>query len=152
GQHPACAVSRRRRGATGGFMARTPFLVFVVAALTILSVFVAVAWSSSEGRDVDYAKATRSRWLFFLSLGVVLLIFFVLTIPQLPYPVEAYTPDRVVHAVGKQYAWSLTEGAGPTLASWDQDFSPSVSVPARTTVEFRVTTLDVNHGFSLYAP
>jgi cytochrome c oxidase subunit 2 len=46
----------------------------------------------------------------------------------------------------------LTEGAGPTLASWDRDFSPTVTVPAGTPIEFRVTTLDVNHGLSLYAP
>jgi cytochrome c oxidase subunit 2 len=133
-------------------MAGTPFAVFIAAALTIISVFAAVARSSRERRDVDYAKATRARWLFFLSLGVILLIFFGLTITHLPYPVEARTPDRVVHAVGKQYAWSLTDGAGPTLATWDRDFSPSVTVPPHTTVEFRVTTLDVNHGFSLYAP
>ena len=87
-----------------------------------------------------------------MSLGVILLTFLVLTLPRLPYPVEARTPDRVVHAVGKQYAWSLTEGPGPTLADWDREFSPTVTVPAGTMVEFRVTTLDVNHGFSLYAP
>jgi plastocyanin len=58
----------------------------------------------------------------------------------------------VVHAVGKQYAWSLSEGEGPTLATWDQTYSPAVTVPAGTQVEFRVTTLDVNHGFSLYGP
>jgi cytochrome c oxidase subunit 2 len=133
-------------------MAGTPFAVFIAAALTITGVFAAVARSSRERRDVDYAKATRARWLFFLSLGVILLIFFGLTITHLPYPVEAQTPDRVVHAVGKQYAWSLTDGAGPTLATWDRDFSPSVTVPPHATVEFRVTTLDVNHGFSLYAP
>ena len=131
-------------------MTGTPFAVFVASALLILGVFAAVARSASA--TVDYARATRLRLLFLLSLGVILLTFFLLTIPGLPYPVEASTPDRVVHAVGKQYAWSLTEGTGPTLDSWDREFSPSVTVPPRTMVEFRVTTLDVNHGFSLYAP
>jgi cytochrome c oxidase subunit II len=128
----------------------TPFAVFAAAAIIILGVFAAVARGAST--KVDYAKANRLRLLFFASLGAILLTFLVLTLPGLPYPVEASTPDRVVHAVGKQYAWSLTEGPGPTAAAWDRDFSPLVSVPARTTVEFRVTTLDVNHGFSLYAP
>jgi cytochrome c oxidase subunit 2 len=131
-------------------MSGTPFAVFVAAALVILGAFAAVARSANG--TVDYAKATRLRLLFFLSLGAILLIFFVLTIPGLPYPVEARTPDRVVHAVGKQYAWSLTDGPGPTLAAWDREFSPTVTVPPQTMVEFRVTTLDVNHGFSLYAP
>jgi cytochrome c oxidase subunit II len=130
----------------------TPFAVFLVAAIVILAVFAVVARSARESRTTDYARVNRLRLLFFACFAVILLIFLVFTLPQLPYPVEARTPDRVVHAIGKQYAWSLTEGAGPTLASWDRDFSPGVTVPLRATVEFRVTTLDVNHGFSVYAP
>jgi cytochrome c oxidase subunit 2 len=130
----------------------TPFAVFLAASIVILAVFGAVARSTRESRTVDYARVNRLRLLFFVSFAVILLIFLLFTLPQLPYPVEARTPDRVVHAVGKQYAWSLTDGTGPTLASWDRDFSPTVTVPIRATVEFRVTTLDVNHGFSLYAP
>jgi cytochrome c oxidase subunit II len=133
-------------------MTGTPFAVFLAASLVILGAFGAVALSTRKSRTADYARVNRLRFLFFVSLAVILLIFLLFTLPQLPYPVEARTPDRVVHAIGKQYAWSLTEGTGPTLASWDRDFSPTVTVPLRTTVEFRVTTLDVNHGFSLYAP
>jgi cytochrome c oxidase subunit 2 len=126
-----------------------PFAVFVGAAAIIVGVFFAVARSGSGA--VDYAKASRLRLVFFVSLGGILLTFLVLTLPALPYPIDGQTPDRIVNAVGKQYAWSLTEGPGPTLAAWDREFSPLVTVPARTMVEFRVTTLDVNHGFSLYA-
>lgn len=133
-------------------MATAPFAVFVAATLIILAVFVAVARSSRDSRAVDYTRVNRLRLQFFVALSVVLLLFLLLTIRRLPYPVEARTPDRVVNAVGKQYAWSLTDSPGPTLASWDRDFSPTVNVAAGTTVEFRVTTLDVNHGFSLYAP
>ena len=131
-------------------MTGVPFAVFAISALIIAGVFWSVARSTTA--TVDYAKANRLRLLFLVSLGAILATFFVLTVPRLPYPVEARTPDRVVHAVGKQYAWSLTDGAGPTLAAWDRDFSPTVTVSAGTMVEFRVTTLDVNHGFSLYAP
>jgi cytochrome c oxidase subunit II len=141
-------------------MATAPFAVFVAATLIILGVFVAVARSSRDSRTVDYTRVNRLRLQFFVALSVVLLLFLLLTIRRLPYPVEARTPDRVVNAVGKQYAWSLTDSPGPgpggvaapTLATWDRDFSPTVNVAAGTTVEFRVTTLDVNHGFSLYAP
>src|SRR5262249_53364949 len=99
-------------------MTGTPFAVFITAAIVILTVFGAVARSTRESRTIDYAAVNRVRLLFFISLGAVLLIFLFVTLPQLPYPVEARTPDRVVHAVGKQYAWSLTEGTVPTLASW----------------------------------
>jgi cytochrome c oxidase subunit 2 len=133
-------------------MLGTAFALFVAAALIIVGVFWGVARSTREPRSVDYAKATRLRGVFFLSLAAILITFLALTLRQLPYPLEARTPDRIVHAVGKQYAWSLTEGAGPTLANWDQAYSPTIDVPAGTQIEFRVTTLDVNHGFSLYAP
>ena len=131
-------------------MTGTPFAVFVVSAIVILGVFAAVARGGHQA--VDYAKASRLRLLFFVSLGAILLTFLALTLPALPYPIAAQTPSRIVYAVGKQYAWSLTDGPGPTLAAWDREFSPLATVPARTMVEFRVTTLDVNHGFSLYRP
>jgi cytochrome c oxidase subunit 2 len=130
-------------------MASAPFAVFVAATLVILAVFSLVA---RGGRTVDYARANRLRFQFFLALAAVLVLGLLITLRQLPYPVEASAPDRVVNAVGKQYAWSLTDDAGPTLATWDRDVRPLVSVAAGTTIEFRVTTLDVNHGFSLYAP
>jgi len=133
-------------------MATAPFAVFVAATLVILAVFAAVARSARGGRTVDYRRVNRLRLQFFVALAVILLLFLLFTLRRLPYPVEARTPDRIVNAVGKQYAWSLTDGAGPTLASWERDFSPVVKVTVGTTVEFRVTTLDVNHGFSLYGP
>ena len=130
----------------------TPFAVFLVSAVIVVSAFAAVALSTRRERTVEYAKATRVRIVFLVSLAAILVTFLVLTLPHLPYTLDARGPDRIVHAVGKQYAWSLTEQPGPTLATWDRDFSPVATVPARAQVEFRVTTLDVNHGFSLYAP
>jgi cytochrome c oxidase subunit 2 len=133
-------------------MVSTPFGVFVASALIIIGVFAAVALSTRRSASLDYGKANRLRLLAFGVLGAILVIFLVLTLPHLPYAADARTPDHIVHAVGKQYAWSLTEQSGPTLATWDKDFSPTATVPTGAPVEFRVTTLDVNHGFSLYAP
>jgi cytochrome c oxidase subunit 2 len=132
-------------------MATAPFAVFVLSALLIIAVFVMVA-ASDKRRPADYATTSRFRFLFFASLSVILLTFLAVTLRRLPYAAEASAPDRVVHAVGKQYEWSLTETVGPSLETWTRDFSPTVTVPVRTPIEFRVTTLDVNHGFSLYAP
>jgi cytochrome c oxidase subunit II len=130
----------------------TAFGVFLVSSAIILIVFGMVARSTNARQDIIYARPNRLRLLFCVSLGVILLIFLVLTLPDLPYPVEASTPERTVLATGKQYAWSLTEGTAPTLENWDTAFSPSATVPVGSVVEFRVTTLDVNHGFSLYTP
>ena len=131
----------------------TAFTVFLISTAVILVVFgVVVRSTTTVPREVNYASANKLRLLFFVSLGVILLTFLALTLRRLPYPVEASAPERVVLAVGKQYAWSLTEGTTPTLANWETAFSPTVTVPVGAVVEFRVTTLDVNHGFSLYAP
>jgi cytochrome c oxidase subunit 2 len=133
-------------------MGTAPFAVFVVSALLIVGVFAFVAASAGQRAAVDYGRVNRFRLLFFAALSVILLTFLAFTLRRLPYAAEASTANQVVHAVGKQYEWSLTEGVGPSLATWNRDFSPSVTVPAGTPIEFRVTTLDVNHGFSLYAP
>ena len=130
----------------------TAFGVFLISTAIILIVFGIVARSTNVQRDVSYARASRLRLLFFASLSVILLVFLALTLPRLPYPVEASTPERIVLATGKQYAWSLSESTAPTLENWETTYSPSAAVPVGSTVEFRVTTLDVNHGFSLYTP
>lgn len=134
--------------------ANLPLLLFLAVAALIAVVFTAVARSTGEaGFHVDYARANRLRGVFLLSLAVILGIFLILTLPRLPYPVEAASPEQVVNVVGKQYAFSLTAGPGPqSLEAWDRDFSPVAEVRAGTLVEFRVRTLDVNHGFSIYTP
>ena len=130
-----------------------PFLVFLVSAATIAAVFTWVARSTAEPADVDYMRTGRLRRIVFVSLATTLAIVLGLTLPRLPYPIEAEAPEQIVNVVGKQYAFSLTSAPGPaSLEVWDRDFSPDAQVRAGTTVEFRVTTLDVNHGFSIYTP
>src|SRR4029453_13389002 len=129
-----------------------PFGVFVASSILIMVVFGAAAGSTGTSRTPDYARTNRFRLLFLASLTVVLLTFLALTLPRLPYATEARAPDRIVHAVGKQHAWSLTDGTGPSLETWDRDFSPTATGAAATPVGFRVSPLDVNDGFSLYAP
>ena len=114
-----------------------PFAVFITATIVIGGVFTAVALSTRNSRHVDYTKANRLRLLFFASLGMILLIFTVLTLTELPYPVEARAPDRVVHAVGKQYAWSFDRWHRPHarivgthfLADGDRSPGPDDRVP-----------------------
>jgi len=130
-----------------------PFTIFLVSAAVIAAVFAWVARSTAEPADVDYMRTHRLRRIVFVSLATTLAIVLGLTLPRLPYPIEAAAPEQTVNVVGKQYAFSLTSAPGPaSLEAWDRDFSPNAQVRAGTTVEFRVTTLDVNHGFSIYTP
>ncbi len=118
-----------------------------------MAVFLAVARSTRHARDVDPAASSRLRKTFFVSLSAGLAVFLFLSLARMPYPAEGGTVDRVVHVAGKQYAFALTDVPVTSAEAWDQGAAPSaIDVPAGSTVEFRVTTLDVNHGFSLYAP
>lgn len=134
-------------------MTSLAFQIFLGVFAVIVIVFAYVGLSTRHARDVSYASANRLRGLFFVSLSAILLAFLALTLPRMPYPAEAGTPDQIVYVAGKQYAFALGDHAIASLAAWDEGgYSPSVEVPASATVEFRVTSLDVNHGFGIYAP
>jgi cytochrome c oxidase subunit II len=119
-------------------MAVTPFAVFVTSTLIIIAVFGAVAFSAKGGASLEYSRTNRFRLIFLASLSVILVTFLGATLRRLPYAAEARAPERIVHgAVAREL------GSG---------VSPTVTVARGAAVEFRVTTLDVNHGFSLYSP
>lgn len=92
--------------------------------------------------DAARAKSARTArrlqaWLF----GALLVIFAggsYATLRHYPIPPQhgALDAQQVVDVVGHQWSWQIE----PT------------TVEAGRSVEFRVTSADVNHGFALYAP
>ncbi|HET7291467.1 MAG TPA: hypothetical protein VFM88_03485 [Vicinamibacteria bacterium] len=132
---------------------RAILAVFAATSAVIVLVFAYVGLSTRRARDVDHAAAGRLRQAFFIGLSVVLVALLVLTLPRMPYPSETGTPDRIVHVTGKQYAFALTDAPIASVEGWDEGIYPQVvEVPRGSLVEFRVRTLDVNHGFSLFSP
>lgn len=126
---------------------------FLALALVIGSVFAYVALSTRAGGDADYATANRKRQGFFIVLTGALVVALALTLPRMPYPAELQRPDRVVYVAGKQYAFVLSDAPIASAGSGEETaYSGSVEVPVGSLVEFRVSSLDVNHGFSLYSP
>jgi cytochrome c oxidase subunit II len=116
-------------------------------------VFAAVARSTRNARDADYTAAGRGRRRFFIVLTGALVVGLALTLPRMPYPAETQRPDRIVYVTGKQYAFALSDSPITSAQGWEEAaYSDSVEVPRGSLVEFRVATLDVNHGFSLYSP
>jgi cytochrome c oxidase subunit II len=129
------------------------FSVFLVLALVIGFVFAYVGLSTKTARQVDYGAANRVRQRFFIVLTGALVVVLALTLPRMPYPAETQKPDRIVYVAGKQYAFALSETPIETVPDGDEaSYSQSVEVPLGSLVEFRVGTLDVNHGFSVYSP
>jgi cytochrome c oxidase subunit 2 len=132
---------------------RAILAVFAVASAIIFVVFGYVGLSTRRSRDVNLGAAGRLRQAFFLGLSALLVAVLVFTLPRMPYPAEAETPDRIVHVTGKQYAFALTDAPVTSVRAWEEGAYPQViEVKAGSNVEFRVATLDVNHGFTLYAP
>lgn len=94
--------------------------------------------ADDEARAKSARTARRLQaWLF----GALLLIFAVgswATLRRFPIPRQHSSLDveQVVNVVGGQWYWQIKPA----------------TVRAGSTVEFRVTSADVNHGFAIYAP
>lgn len=129
------------------------FYFFIVLAAFITAVFVAVAWSARQSREVQAGTAYKLRRLLFIGLSLVFLVLLAVTLPRMPYSADISQPDRIVHVVGKQFAFALSESPISTDKAWEEGtYSAPVELPAGASAEFRVTSFDVNHSFGLYTP
>lgn len=97
------------------------------------------------GKPADAAatrKSTHTAHVLQAWLFAVLLVGFVAgswaTLHRFPIPPQhaALEAPQVVEVVGRQWSWQITPD----------------TVQAGSMVEFRVTSVDVNHGFAIYAP
>jgi cytochrome c oxidase subunit II len=128
-------------------------LVFLVVSGLIVVFFSWVAASTRSARDLDTQSAYRLRRRFFVVLTLFLLVMLILTMPHMPYPDDEQKPDRIVFAVGKQFSFGISDRPISTDEEWEAATSATpVSIPAGTLVEFRITSFDTNHGFSIYSP
>ncbi|MCC6202958.1 MAG: hypothetical protein IT494_08125 [Gammaproteobacteria bacterium] len=82
-----------------------------------------------------------------MALVVIVLGF---TLPRSPYASNGAT-DRLVYATALQFAFVYS--SEPVTSREDLGKVETITdleVPAGSTVEFRVTSLDVNHNFAIY--
>ncbi|MDY0077645.1 MAG: hypothetical protein RBR87_10250 [Bacteroidales bacterium] len=111
-----------------------------------LIVFIYV-YLSSKKADQGMSNPLKKRFWFFLILTVMMGIFASVTIPKSPYFAFAdETPAKVIHVAAMQFSFFLSENAiDPEKPSGQQ-----IELLVDEVVEFRVTSLDVNHGFAIY--
>ena len=129
------------------------FYFFLVLTGVIAIVFLAVGLSTQRAREIPAGAAYKLRKTFFFGLSILFLVLLAVTLPRVPYSAEVASPDRIVHVVGKQFAFALSETPISTEKEWEEGtYSAPVEVPAGASVEFRVMSLDVNHSFGLYSP
>lgn len=127
-------------------------ILFLVLAAAISVIFLMVYQSSlgTNPSEKGLSKPLKARFWFTLTLFVVLSAVALATIPKSPYYVFAdETPSRVIHVSSMQFAFIMSSNAiDPKSPKGD----PSIELPANELIEFRVTSLDVNHGFAIYDP
>lgn len=116
-------------------------LAFAIMAGALAAVFLTVAFDAQTApADVVVQRGYRIRRLWFLFLLALAIIAFVVSMFWLPYqaPRQAMlgAPTATVEVTARQFDFQLSSG----------------DLPVGTTIAFRVTSGDVNHGFAIYDP
>lgn len=131
--------------------------MFLLISAVIAVVFAGVAFSTRGPREVSVQRAYGLRKALFLAALVAVIGVLATTLPQTPYAAHGQADtagvDRVIYVAARQFEfiWS----AEPIVSAADVGRVPrlqQVALDAGATVEFRVTSLDVTHGFGLYGP
>lgn len=130
------------------------FVLFIAISLVIAFVFWRVAVSTRQPMaTIDMKSAYALRKKLFIGSTVVVLGTLGATLPFTPYSDEIRVPDQLVYVAAKQFGFVYS--SEPITS--DEDFGRvpainSLQIPVGALVEFRVTSLDVTHGFAIYGP
>ncbi len=128
-------------------------MTFLIVAGVAAATFLWVLRNAGRPKAVDANAIGGLRKRFALTCFVLLGGALALTLPRLPYPRTGEVPDKVVFVAAKQFAFGMSETPVNTEQEWEvASQGPAIRVPARSLVEFRVSSLDVNHGFGIYTP
>lgn len=131
-------------------MQNSILILFLVLAGVSALIFTFVYLSSKKAgkEEQGLSNPLRKRFWFILILFVVLGIFASVTIPRSPYFLFAdEIPERVIHVSAIQFAFLMSDKA---IDPKNPVGETSIELAVNKLVEFRVTSLDVNHGFGIY--
>lgn len=123
-------------------------LFFVLAGVAVIVFSFIYSSSRKAGQSAPgMSNPLRKRFWFLLILFVILGILASVTIPKSPYYLYAHeTPSKVIHVSTMQFAFLMSEKAiDPARPSGE-----AIELPVDELIEFRVTSMDVNHGFAIY--
>lgn len=127
--------------------------VFLLMTVIIVLVFAWVGLSTRSPEKVDVKKAYAIRKVLFITAAVILVALLFATIPNAPYAGSGVKADRIVYVAARQFDFVFSDE--PIVSVADLGRVPTIKrleVPPGAVVEFRVTSLDVNHGFGVYGP
>lgn len=131
--------------------------MFLLISAVIALVFAVIAFSTRRPREVDTARAYGIRRVLFLAALAAVIGVLATTLPDAPYTgqhdASGQAVDRIVYVTARQFEFIWSDE--PIASRDDIGRVPrlgEVLLKAGSTVEFRVSSLDVNHGFGLYGP
>ena len=123
-------------------------LLFTVLAILIMIVFYGVYRSSylAEKEAEGMPAPNRKRFLFFLTLAVIVAALLSVTLPRSPYFLFAGDiPSTVVQVNARQFSFELLYPDADSAGG-----GQAIELPVNEMVEFRVSSHDVNHGVGIY--
>lgn len=131
--------------------------MFLLIGALIALVFAAVAFSTGRPHEVSIARAYSLRRALFLAALVAVVGVLATTLPKTPYAAHGGAAvadvDRIIYVAARQFEFIWSDE--PIVSAADVGRVPrlhQLTIDPGATVEFRVTSLDVNHGFGLYGP
>lgn len=126
-------------------------LLFFITVATIIAIIFYSIYRSSLREEREHSgmkNPKKKRYFFFLLLSTLTIIFLSVTLPKSPYFLFAdETPSTTIYVAARQYSYVMSLEA---LNLESPQGMNKIEIPVNTLVEFRVTSLDVNHGFAIY--
>lgn len=114
---------------------------------TIVFTYVFISSKKATQAEQGMSNPLKKRFWFLLILFVILGIFATVTIPKSPYFLFASeTPVKVIYVSAKQFDFILSENAIDPKNPLGED----IKLSTNELVEFRVSSIDVNHGFAIF--
>jgi len=127
--------------------------LFAALAVVVVLAFVWIGRSTRSPADVDTHRAYGIRRVLFIVALAMAIGALAATLPRAPYATTDAGADRVVYVAARQFDFVFSDA--PITSVEDLARVPRIAnlqLPAGAAIEFRVTSLDVNHGFGLYGP
>lgn len=124
--------------------------LFLVCAVVISAIFILIYKSSKKADEEEdgVKNPLKKRMILLIVWSGILVVAFSVTLPKSPYYLFAKeTPGKVVYVAAMQYFFMMSYDAIDPKSPKNE---PNIEVPSNEVVEFRVTSLDVNHGFAIY--
>jgi heme/copper-type cytochrome/quinol oxidase subunit 2 len=131
----------------------TILAIFLASSAVIALVFAWIALSTRTPATVDVKRAYGLRRVLFIVGATCVVVLLVATMPLAPYARAGARAERVVYVAARQFDFVFSDEPITSTADLAQvQRIDNLEIPAGTLVEFRVTSLDVSHGFGLYGP